>query len=113
MLPATAQLASQGKKAFSAVTLAFTCLLGGTLLGILLGGLGGLGLGFLLARGYTKRGPSDLADGPAYVGLGLIFLGAGIGAVAGLIAGIVMCLIHWAGRLDESAYQRRISQSAE
>jgi hypothetical protein len=85
-------------------------IIGGVLAGVLLGGLAGLGLGILLARGYTKHGPSDIADGPAYVAIGLIFFGGVFGGLLGFIAGIIMLLLNWAGRLDKDSYQKRIHQ---
>ena len=58
-------------------------------IGAFVGCLAGFALGWLLAFGYEKRGPSDPGDAPAYVALGLMLLGGCVGAVAGLIVGII------------------------
>ena len=60
--------------------------------GAFVGCMGGLGLGWLLALGYEKQGPSDPGDAPAYVGLGLMLMGGFLGAIAGLIIGIILCV---------------------
>ena len=41
-----------------------------SLVGAGVGLAGGFGLGWLLALGYERQGPSDPGDAPAYVGLG-------------------------------------------
>lgn len=67
----------------------FAVSIAGLLAGAVAGAIGGLFLGWLLAFGYHRRGPSDPADAPVYVAMGLIFLGACVGAVAGFIIGII------------------------
>lgn len=62
------------------------------IVGGFVGSLGGMALGWLLASGYQRQGPSDPGDAPAYVALGLMFVGALAGAVAGLIVGIIICV---------------------
>jgi len=61
-------------------------------IGAFVGCVGGLALGWLLALGYERQGPSDPGDAPAYVALGLMLLGGCLGAVAGLIVGIILCV---------------------
>jgi hypothetical protein len=50
--------------------------------------MGGFLLGWLLAFGYGKHdhGPNDA---PVYVALGLMLVGAELGAIAGLVVGII------------------------
>jgi hypothetical protein len=61
--------------------------LAGLLSGAVVGAVGGFLLGWLLAFGRNHdHGPGDA---PVYVALGLMQLGAGLGAIAGLIVGIV------------------------
>jgi len=62
--------------------------LAGLLSGAVAGALGGFLLGWLLAFGYDKNdyGPNDA---PVYVALGLMLVGAGLGAIAGLAVGII------------------------
>ena len=62
------------------------------IVGGFVGCFGGMALGWLLALGYHRQGPSDPGDAPAYVALGLMFVGALAGAVAGLIVGIILCV---------------------
>jgi membrane associated rhomboid family serine protease len=57
--------------------------------GAIAGSLGGLCIGWLLAFSYHRRGPSDPADAPVYVAMGLTVVGACVGAVAGFIIGII------------------------
>lgn len=61
----------------------------GLLAGAVVGALGGLLLGWFLALGYHKHGLSDPGDAPAYVTLGLIMVGASLGAIVGLAIGII------------------------
>jgi hypothetical protein len=61
-------------------------------IGGFVGCIGGFALGWLLALGYERGGPSDPGDAPAYVALGLMLLGGCLGAVAGLVVGIVLCV---------------------
>ena len=56
------------------------------------GALGGLLLGWFLALGYHKHGPTDPGDAPAYVTLGLIMVGACLGAIVGLVIGIIFSI---------------------
>jgi hypothetical protein len=60
----------------------------GLLLGAVLGAVGGFLLGWLLAFGYRNHdhGPGDA---PVYVALGLMLVGSGLGAIAGLVVGII------------------------
>jgi hypothetical protein len=61
-----------------------------SLAGLLAGSVaGGLLLGWFLALGYHKHGPSDPGDAPVYVALGLMLVGAGLGAIVGLVVGII------------------------
>lgn len=59
----------------------------GLFAGAIVGALGGMVLGWFLALSYHKHGPSDPGDAPAYVTLGLIFVGACLGAIVGLAGG--------------------------
>jgi len=61
----------------------------GLLAGAVVGAVGGLLLGWFLALGYHKQGPSDPGDAPAYVTLGLIMVGTCLGAIVGLAIGII------------------------
>src|SRR5215471_21729720 len=63
--------------------------LAGLLAGAVVGGLGGLLLGWFLALGYHKHGPSDPGDAPVYVALSLMLVGACLGAIAGVFVGII------------------------
>jgi membrane associated rhomboid family serine protease len=63
--------------------------LAGLLAGSVAGGLGGLLLGWFLALGYHRHGPSDPGDAPVHVALGLMLVGAGLGAIVGLVVGII------------------------
>jgi hypothetical protein len=58
--------------------------LAGLLSGTVAGAVGGFLLGWLLAFSYRKHdlGPGDA---PVYVALGLMLVGAGLGAIAGLV----------------------------
>jgi hypothetical protein len=62
----------------------------GLVAGTAVGGLGGWFLGWMLALGYHKRGPSDPGDAPAYAMIGFIMLGACLGAVVGFVVGIIV-----------------------
>ena len=64
----------------------------GLLAGALVGCTGGLSLGWALALGYHRHGPSDPADAPAYVMLGLMLAGACLGAITGLVIGVILCV---------------------
>lgn len=64
----------------------------GLLAGAAVGCIGGLSLGWLLALGYHRQGPSDPGDAPAYVAIGLMLLGACLGAITGLAIGIIFCV---------------------
>jgi TRAP-type C4-dicarboxylate transport system permease small subunit len=66
----------------------FICLLAGT---ILVGGIGAIA-GMLMARSYVRHGPSDPADAPVYVTMGLVFMGAIAGAIIGVIVGVALCV---------------------
>ena len=66
--------------------------LAASLAGGVMGCVGGLALGWLLAFSYHKRGPSDPADAPVYVALGLMLVGACLGALIGLVVGIIICI---------------------
>jgi len=61
--------------------------LAGLLSGTIAGGVTGFLVGWLLAFTYHKHdhGPNDA---PVYVALGLMLIGAGLGAVGGLAVGI-------------------------
>ncbi len=61
----------------------------GLFAGAIAGGIGGLSLGWLLASGYHRRGPSDPGDAPVYVAIGLTLAGVCVGAIAGFIIGII------------------------
>ena len=63
--------------------------LAGLLGGAFAGALGGMLLGWSLALSYHKHGPSDPGDAPAYVTVGLIMVGACLGAIAGFVIGII------------------------
>ena len=67
----------------------FAASIAGLLAGAVAGAIGGLFLGWLLAFGYHRRGPSDPADSPVYVAMGLTLVGACVGAIAGFIIGII------------------------
>jgi len=73
--------------------------LSGLLAGAVVGGLGGLLVGWFLALGYHKHGPSDPGDAPVYVALGLMLVGAGWGAIVGLVAGIIYG-VRWTRRAN-------------
>lgn len=61
----------------------------GLLAGAIAGCIGGVALGWLLALGYHRHGPSDPADAPVYVAMGLMFVGACLGAITGFIIAVV------------------------
>jgi hypothetical protein len=63
-----------------------------SLAGAVVGCIGGLTLGWLLAFGYHKRGSSGPADAPVYVAMGLMLVGACLGALIGLVVGIILCV---------------------
>ena len=58
-------------------------------MGAIAGSICGLALGWLLAFGYHRHGPSDPGDAPVYVAMGLMLVGACVGAVTGLIIAVV------------------------
>ena len=62
---------------------------GGFLAGLMVGGVGGLALGCLLALGYHRRGTSDSGDAQVYVALGIILFGACVGGIVGFLAGLI------------------------
>ena len=64
----------------------------GLVAGAAAGCISGLALGWVLAIGYHRRGPSDPGDAPAYVTMGLMLAGACLGAVVGLAISIVLCV---------------------
>jgi len=66
--------------------------LAGLLAGAVVGCIGGLALGWLLALSYHEHGPSDPADAPLYVAMGLMLVGACLGAVIGFAIGIIYCV---------------------
>jgi hypothetical protein len=73
--------------------LAYVCIsLAGLLAVAVVGCIGGLSLGWLPALGYHKQGPADPADAPVYVAMGLMLVGACLGAVTGFIIGIIICV---------------------
>jgi hypothetical protein len=61
----------------------------GLLAGAAVGCISGITLGWLLALGYHKQGPSDPGDAPVYVAIGLTMLGGCLGAIVGLVVGII------------------------
>ena len=61
----------------------------GLVTGAITGGIAGLSLGWLLSFSYHRHGRSDPGDVPIYVAIGLTLLGAGVGAVAGLLIAII------------------------
>jgi hypothetical protein len=65
----------------------------GSLIGAIAVGVAGLLLGLLMARGYTRRGPSDPGDAPVYVAMGLTLFAAAAGAIIGFIAGVGWCVV--------------------
>jgi hypothetical protein len=70
----------------------------GLLSGALVGAVGGFILGWLLAFGYRNHG-HGIGDAPVYVALGLTMVGAGLGAIAGLVVGIIY-IVRLARRAD-------------
>ena len=62
--------------------------LAGLLSGAVVEAVGGFLLGWLLAVGYSKNDHRP-NDAPVYVALGLMLLGAGLGAIAGMVVGII------------------------
>lgn len=72
---------------------AYICIsLAGLLAGAVVGCIGGLLLGWVLALGYRRHGPSDPGDAPLYVAMGLMLIGACLGAVVGFFIGIIICV---------------------
>jgi len=61
----------------------------GLLAGAIMGCLAGLALAWLLALRYHRHGPSDPADAPVYVAMGLMLVGACMGAITGFIIAVV------------------------
>jgi len=74
--------------------------------GGIVGCLCGMALGWLLSLGYQRQGPNDVADAPAYVTLGLIYIGALCGAGVGLALGII-----FTERLERMNADRRSGDS--
>jgi hypothetical protein len=73
--------------------LAYLCIaVAGLLAGVVVGCIGGFSLGWLLALGYHRHGPSDPGDAPVYVAMGLTLVGACLGAITGLAIGIIFCV---------------------
>jgi hypothetical protein len=70
------------------VSISIVGLLGGAAAGC----IGGSLLGWLLALGYHRHGPSDPGDAPVYVAIGLMMVGAFLGAIAGLTIAVIFCL---------------------
>lgn len=83
----------------------FAIVVAGTLIGAILLGLVGLLLGIFLAQGYVKRGPSDPADGPAYLGIALILLGASAGAILGFFVSLIICVQLVSRKRDASPHE--------
>ena len=77
---------------FAKILLCVFILLSSFFIGAFVGGIGGLAAGWLLSLGYQRQGPSDPGDAPAYVAMGLALVGSCIGAVAGLVVGIMFCV---------------------
>jgi hypothetical protein len=71
------------------VLLLIASLLAFIVVGAMAGGVAGALLGWVLALGYHKRGPTDPGDAPIYVAIGLTMTGAIVGALVGLIIGSV------------------------
>ena len=46
----------------------------------------------VLALGYHRHGPSDPDDAPVYVAMGLMLVGACLGAITGFAIGIIFCV---------------------
>ena len=67
-------------------------LLTSVLAGAGVGFFGGLSLGRYWALGYHKLGATDPADAPAMVTVGLMFFGACLGVIVGLVIGIILCV---------------------
>ena len=61
----------------------------GLLAGASGGGICGLLFGSLLAFGYHRHGPCDPGDAPVYVSIGLMMVGACLGAIIGFVIAIV------------------------
>jgi hypothetical protein len=74
--------------------------LAGLLAGAAVGFIGGLSLGWLLALGYHRQGPSDPGDAPAYVTIGLTLVGVLLGAVVGLAIAVVLSIRLARGRRE-------------
>jgi len=64
----------------------------GLIVGAVVGCVGGLALGWVLALGYHGHGPSDPGDAPVFVTMGLTLSGACLGAVVGLAVSIILCV---------------------
>jgi glycerol uptake facilitator-like aquaporin len=61
----------------------------GLLAGAAAGCVGGLLLSGLLALGYHQHGASDPGDAPVYVAMGLMLIGAFLGAITGVVVAVV------------------------
>jgi ABC-type antimicrobial peptide transport system permease subunit len=66
-----------------------TLSIAGLLAGAIAGCICGLALGWLLAFGYHRHGPSDPGDAPVYVAMGLMLVGACVGAITGFVIAVV------------------------
>jgi hypothetical protein len=67
------------------VSLSIAGLIGGATAGC----IGGLALGWWLALSYHRHGPADPGDAPVYVTMGLMAVGACLGAITGFIIALV------------------------
>jgi len=67
-------------------------LLTNILIGFGAGILISVSVGLYLMFTYHKQGPGDPADAPAYVAMGLMFIGACLGALGGLAVGLIFCV---------------------
>ena len=75
-------------KIFPYVRILVTSILVGAGVGI----FAGFSVGLYLMLSYHKQGPNDPADAPAYVAMGLMLLGACLGAIVGLTVGTINCV---------------------
>jgi hypothetical protein len=94
----------RGMKIIGTIILNLIIVVSGVVIGAIVVGSTWLILGLLLARGYTKRGPTDPGDAPAYVGLELIFFGTIAGAILGFVAGVAICILRSIRARKEASY---------